>query len=541
MLMEQAAPYRPFHAPREDGGVLVDPSWSAMGEVVAQNRQHLAALKFDLQGRSFSELARDARRELLQRAHTYTAQYQDLPDRGTDDLSMPLLLSGHQPQLFHPGVWYKNFVLGRLAHQLGGVGIHLLIDSDLCRSTSVRVPTGTVERPRLEMVDYDRFSMEVPYEQRLVRDEAMFKTFPARVSKLLEPLGLQNSVGEPMVRSLWSSMERLSGGSMQETNLGLRLAQGRHRVETGWGNETLELPQSAVCQLPTFHWFMAHLLANLPRFWGTYNDALSDYRQAHRLRNQAQPMPDLTETDGWLEGPFWIWTDDDPTRRPLFARQQGNEIEITDRHQQKARLTLSADRDAGLATEQLEQLAKQGIKIRTRALATTLFARLFLGDLFLHGIGGAKYDQVTNTMAQQFFGFPLPPFATISATLRLPVEHEAVPEEQHRTLRKQLRELTYHPERRLSQEDPEVARFMEEKRHWSQMPKTRENARQRHEAIARANRALQPHVAEHRARLERQRKETQHHLRANAILDSREYAFCLFPEETLKGLVLDEN
>ena len=29
---------------------------------------------------------------------------------------------------------------------------------------------------------------------------------------------------------------------------------------------------------------------------------------------------------------------------------------------------------------------------------TTMFARLLLGDTFLHGIGGAKYDQVTDSM-----------------------------------------------------------------------------------------------------------------------------------------------
>ena len=88
------------------------------------------------------------------------------------------------------------------------------------------------------------------------------------------------------------------------------------------GNETLELPQSAVCQLPEFAWFVAHLLAHLPRFWAAHNDALAAYRHAHRLRNRAHPVPDLAESDGWLEAPFWIWTADDPRRRPLFARQQ---------------------------------------------------------------------------------------------------------------------------------------------------------------------------------------------------------------------------
>ena len=44
----------------------------------------------------------------------------------------------------------------------------------------------------------------------------------------------------------------------------------------------------------------------------------------------------------------------------------------------------------------LAELSSRGIKLRTRALTTTLFARLVLSDMFLHGIGGAKYDQVTD-------------------------------------------------------------------------------------------------------------------------------------------------
>ena len=71
-----------------------------------------------------------------------------------------------------------------------------------------------------------------------------------------------------MAAELWPlMMER----NPQQSNLGLRLAQGRHALEQTWNNETLELPQSAVCQMPEFGWFTAHLLAHLPRFRTAYN------------------------------------------------------------------------------------------------------------------------------------------------------------------------------------------------------------------------------------------------------------------------------
>ena len=90
------------------------------------------------------------------------------------------------------------------------------------------------------------------------------------------------------------------------------------------------------------------------------------------------------------KAPFWIWSTEDPQRRPLFARQAGNEVVISDRHAHTIPLPLTEDGDAAAAAEQLAALSSRGIKLRTRALTTTLFARLVLSDLFLHGIGGAK-------------------------------------------------------------------------------------------------------------------------------------------------------
>ena len=84
----------------------------------------------------------------------------NLADRASS-AAAPLVLSGHQPELVHPGVWYKNFLLGQLAERVGGVGIHLLIDSDLCRVASIRVPTGTPDEPRVESVPLDQPAAEV--------------------------------------------------------------------------------------------------------------------------------------------------------------------------------------------------------------------------------------------------------------------------------------------------------------------------------------------------------------------------------------------
>ena len=148
MLMVDAARVPAFSSAAEDGQTLVDPPRSTLARRDRRNRDQLAKLDYDVQGRPLAKLAASARRCLVQQALAFTSRYRDVSPRHLEAAqgNGPIILSGHQPQLFHAGVWYKNFVLGDVAEEVGGAAVHLLIDSDLCRAASIRVPTGT-DRP----------------------------------------------------------------------------------------------------------------------------------------------------------------------------------------------------------------------------------------------------------------------------------------------------------------------------------------------------------------------------------------------------------
>ena len=192
----------------------------------------------------------------------------------------------------------------------------------------------------------------------------------------------------------------------------------------------------------------------------------------------------------------------------------------------------------------LRALSSRGIKLRTRALSTTLFARLVLSDMFLHGIGGAKYDQVTDQIIRLFFGCEPPVFATVSATLRLPIEHDSQEAAGVGQWDQRLRELRYHPEEfvdvngSVNGEARGISEIIATKQQWLRTLKTPEKcARERHLAIGAANEALQPYVAPLRERIEREQKDVQQRRRREAILNSREYSFCLYPRERFDRLV----
>lgn len=532
-----SAPSRPprFAVPRENRARLVLPPLDEAGALAEENARLLQATDCSLQGRSLAELSRQARGELLRAARDWTSAYRavEMPGEDPDGL---VFLAGHQPELFHPGVWFKNFALGELARRHGAAAVNLVIDSDTLKSTALPVPCGTADDPHRDSVLFDRPEARIPFEERTILDEPLFCNFGRRVAKRLAAL-----VPEPLIGRYWPLvLER----ARRVDRLGYCLAQARHQLEGQWGLQTLEVPQSAVCDGAAFHWFLVHLIANIERFRECYNQAVREYRHANRIRNAAHPVPDLAADGQWLEAPLWVWTAVQPQRRRVFVSRRGAEYVVSDRAGHEIHLTLGSHGDAGDAVQRLQEWGRQGVKIRSRALVTTLWARLALSDLFLHGIGGAKYDQVTDRLIESFFGIAPPGILVLSATLYLPAPRPAAPQAELRTIRRQLRELSYHPEKYLRDsavldQIPAAAALAEEKQRWIDLPVANDDAYTRWKALRRINDQFQPWVAARQQQLLDQQAAAQRALRRDKVLGSREYGFCLFPETYLQEFLGD--
>jgi len=520
--------YKRIRAPRGHGEVVIDPPFGPSKQLAESNRLLREQQDCDVQGQALSHLISQARRECLRDAVQYTAAYRDV--EAPADHTVPFVLAGHQPQLFHAGVWFKNFALSSLGKELGACAINLLIDNDILRNPSIRVPTGPPPRSHIATIAFDQPTHPIPYEERTIQDDAAFASFGHHVEQTaadFEP--------RPLVHRMWPLAVE---SARRCQNLGRAIGEARHRLEGLWGQETLELPLSVVCQTRSFARFVTHLLANLQRFRDVYNTSLAEYRKANHVRSRSHPVPDLAIDGEWLEAPFWVWTSNVPHRQRLFVRSFGNELELTDRGRIQLRLALSTDRDAGRAIDQLAEQAEQGIKIRPRALITTMYARFVLSDLFLHGIGGAKYDQLTDLIINRFFGVQPPQFVTLSATALLFEDVTPVIYDELQQTKRFLREFRYHPERHV-EPTAEVGRLIAEKREWIQSTPPRGQRLERHQGIQRVNLALQPYLAAQQSKLSLESARLTTELRQQTLLASREFSFCLFSEETLRPLLLD--
>jgi hypothetical protein len=320
----------------------------------------------------------------------------------------------------------------------------------------------------------------------------------------------------------------------------MRFSLARREIEASWGVSNLELPLGVLCQTHSFLWFASHLIAQLPRYQEVHNTCLAEYRAAHHIRSRHHPVAALTRTDDWLEAPFWAWRAGQPRRRALLARQRPKTVElrIAGEDELLASLPLTPDGEACCAVERLRDLAAGSVRLRTRALTTTMFARFFLGDLFIHGIGGAKYDELGDEIARRFLGFEPPDFLAMSLTLWLPLPAEPFTPADLATVDRDLRDLTFNPDRHLHEPYPEDLRnYINGKRAAMAGPVTSRRERlARARAIRRYNDAMQPWVEESRTDLASRRKMIRAGLRSNRIARSREFASVLHPGSRLQPI-----
>ncbi len=524
-----AIQYRRLRSPQVHGGRLIDPPLSEVPDQLSANRTAAQQRGGDFHGRSIGDLSAAARSHVLRAAIEYTSRYRDVAE-SLNRASGPIVMTGHQPELYHAGVWYKNFVLDRIAREQQAVGINLLIDNDTLRQAAIRVPTGSAATPLIESVAFDRTQEEMPFEERHLIDADVFGSFADRIRATLLA-----AIHDPLVGQLWPEA---IAASRSNDNLGACLSQARHQLEAAWGLKTLELPLSQVCDGEPFRWFAVTILTRLQKFQEVYNDSLFEYRRIHGIRSRSHPVPPLATDGEWLEAPFWIWSSTDPRRRRLFVRRLRDGIEITDLHTTRHHLSISSDGPCEVAVEQLRDLRDQGVKLRSRALVTTMFARLFLCDLFIHGIGGAKYDQLTDAIIERFFGFAAPNFLTVTATAKLPIEHRVVEDADVRAIQQKLRELRFNPQRYLVS-TPEAAPLVETKEQLIATQPAADQRTDRHLQIAQLNDAMQPMVAQQRMKLLHERDDLREQRRVAKLLGSREYSLCLFPKATLRSLLLD--
>ncbi len=537
MSLAASTEYRQYRVPRDDGSFLVEPNRDSLLHEISLPNYGSNASGLEFCGKSLESARLQARQEVVQRALKFTRSYSDPQLPAFDPEQLPaLILSGHQPELFHPGVWFKNFLLSSLAGEGRGIGINFLVDNDLCRSTSIRVPAldpmqrETADGPNVisQSVLFDAPRDAIPWELRRLGSQQTWDDFPRSVKRALLP-----GVESPLLLEAWpDAIEAVA----RTDRPGLALASMRHRLEQRSGLQTLEVPLSHLVSTRGFARFSIQLLSELPRLQRVYNGQLEHYRLAHRIRSHAHPVPALAESDGWLEAPWWVYRQNAPQRQPLWVRLLDDQLILGDRAGWQA--TIEGRLDCDSASSQWLDLLADGVCLRPRALLTTMYLRIMVSDLFIHGIGGGKYDQLTDAIVREFFAIDPSPMAVATATLHLPLgaqwpNADAAALTQLQTQQEQQRDrlwhLKYHADQLVEDPSSEQQQLSQRKQQLLANIPPRGEKYAWHREMTKINRRLSELALEEVDQTRQQIEKNAAQLRQQRVMQSRETSFCLYP------------
>ena len=416
--------------PAGHGEVLTVPAFKSWAQLAEDTVTAGSLWQVSVDGEPLSRLRLTARREALLAAEDFCRRF-GIEVAAPTDVASLLFVTGHQPLLFHPGVWIKNFLVDRCANESTdagrpAVGLNLIVDSDGFDSVSLTAPCMGAEVGKCSQYlavgtrDGCYARAEVPsateIEEFCEGGRRMLATLPAPA----------------IARHFEDFCAQLKVTRMQAANLGELLAVARRRFESSAGTKYLELPVTELAATRAFGRFVSHLAANALDFAHAYNTELSAFRAATQTRSAAQPFPDLAIRSGLVELPFWVL--DERARRTLWVSSDSGALLVP-----------------APAMETFEALP-EGAQLAPKALALTMYARLFLADMFVHGVGGGRYDRVTDGVISRFFNLEAPPFAVASMTVYLPLGGHVVGVEEIAEARHRINRLEHNPDAML----PEV-------------------------------------------------------------------------------------
>jgi hypothetical protein len=415
--------------PPRPGQALIDPPLSDWPGRIAASAATAPGWTFLVAGQPAATLRVEARRAVL-----------DLAAGTNRDLGLPaptgspetIVMTGHQPEVVHVGVWFKSFVLQAYLAAHDAAGIDLVVDTDHLPGVQLRAPTGGPD-PCVAIVPLAVLPPGLPAAAAALPSRAALEAWLEAGQRLADALP------PPAAQAFARAAAGFRAALPTAASLPDLVVGARRRLEPGGGPVPGEVRLSDVIRTRPYLRYVADLLLRPAAFHAAYHAARDAVRRDQGLRDAAHPVPALAATEHGLELPFWC-LDGGPRRRlavagtdPIVLRAEAQEV---------ARIP-------GQPDAAVDALAALPFSLAPRAVTLTLFHRMFVADLFLHGTGGARYDAVTDRLAVELYGMPAPPFAVASASLALFAEDGDAVTERHRAASAALDALRRHPWPRL--------------------------------------------------------------------------------------------
>jgi hypothetical protein len=387
--MQVTATYPDWKAPAEDGKILI---WPEPHEIVAQTRENQRALSSASDVRMSGVPLNELRR--LQRAAL------------DHDDAKPLIATGHQTELVHAGVWVKHVLINTAARELDGQAIQFAVDTDGPKHLTLRWPGE---------------SMPITDDARITTaawSGLLDAPSPTHLAKIADHFldAAHHWNYQPVLPGVIASLrpEGTEVGKLSPSLVNANLA-----LDHSLGLEHRAVLVSPILLGEPYLAFVHHVMSDAEAFAKIYNGALAEFRRAHKTKSPTRPMPDLFTSSESIEAPFWLdnLITGERSRPSIFRTECGFVLELLTGEE------FVFARDAGgltAAAKLARWLRNTQHRLSPRALTLTTFLRMLVADNFVHGIGGGRYDQVTDAIIRDYFKLDPPAFAVTTGTLYFP-------------------------------------------------------------------------------------------------------------------------
>jgi len=389
-------------------------------------------------------------------------------------------MGGHQVELWHPGIlakWYAGLALARAVE---GQSVWLWVDQDDNDPTRVRVPTCGDGKLGVGVWELAPGVLVPTGTATGCRDVIEPGVFDGEICA-----GVREGACEEIVSALRT---RRNAGS-----LGEQMALAVHDLLGEHGTQMGRVFATRLVQTTLFGELVERMRREPRAMASAYNEACEAFGDAG--------IRALTVRGDVVELPMWRVRQGE-ARMPVYSTQLG---EIPP-----------------------EQLAP-------RALLMTGIVRLGACDIFVHGMGGARYDRVTERWFEAWLGETLSPAVACSATLLLDLGQGRRPSEREVDRARGLAHRALH--------DPGAAGDAQAGRIKRELLVEIEAARERGENPGQTFHAMHEMLADYRrrraeqiAQIEREAQRLEDRLRVGQIADDRTWAFPLHEGAALAAL-----
>jgi len=426
------------------------------------------------------------------------------------DDARPLVASGHQPGLPHPGILFKHAVLEQLSSR--AVALNIVVESDTVEVLAARVPRRRSESITIEEVVLARTEKRVvlgcaPKPER--------RPFEGQISEVRRAAATLNNDEVLHAVDHFAAIHR-EEYARHESLAPMLTAYRRRYFPTPHVREVF---LSSLCDTDEFRAFAAGLIEDADRFCTAHNEALAAYRLAHHIRTRVNPFPDLRREGDVVETPLWH-IGEDGRRAAVYVAFGADENTL---------LAHTTPLGSFATRAQLDRLLSQ-MQLRPRAVTLTLLLRLCVVDLFIHGVGGGNYDAVTDAIMRDYLGIEPPVYGVASLTVRLPLTFDDGLEARARELAYRARRMTWNPDEFVPAAHP----LREEKRAVLAGAGAR-LTRQEHERIESVRVHLHEEIAGTRESNDREREALGHALANQRLLAARDFPYFLYPLPLLQA------